>query len=132
MQLIDCLLAAPSLPLASFMHDTLFEGQLFGRELVVTPWKIIGYLGVGLFGGRWFVQLWASKKNRKVTMPRTFWIMSLTGSVCLLSYFTFGKNDSVGILSNLLPSFVAAYNLMLDIRHAGETKKAEVPPPPSE
>jgi lipid-A-disaccharide synthase-like uncharacterized protein len=50
-------------------------------------------------------------------MPRTFWYMSLMGSVCLLSYFVFGKNDSVGILSNLFPLFVAAYNLALDNRH---------------
>jgi lipid-A-disaccharide synthase-like uncharacterized protein len=43
--------------------------------------------------------------------------MSLVGSVCLLAYFTFGKNDSVGILSNLFPACVAGYNLFLDITH---------------
>jgi lipid-A-disaccharide synthase-like uncharacterized protein len=105
------------LPLASFMHDTLFEGQVFNKALVITPWKVIGYTGVFRFGGRWFVQLAASRKHKKVIMPRLFWIMSLTGSICLLTYFTIGKNDSVGILSNLLPSFVAAYNLYLDIRN---------------
>jgi lipid-A-disaccharide synthase-like uncharacterized protein len=25
--------------------------------VVVTPWKLVGYLGVALFAGRWFVQL---------------------------------------------------------------------------
>jgi lipid-A-disaccharide synthase-like uncharacterized protein len=35
----------------------------------------------------------------------------------LLSYFVFGKNDSVGILSNLFPLFVALYNLYLDLKH---------------
>jgi lipid-A-disaccharide synthase-like uncharacterized protein len=35
----------------------------------------------------------------------------------LLVYFTFGKNDSVGILSNLFPAGVAMYNLWLDITH---------------
>jgi len=35
----------------------------------------------------------------------------------LLSYFTFGKNDSVGVLSNLFPAGVAAYNLVLDLKH---------------
>jgi lipid-A-disaccharide synthase-like uncharacterized protein len=43
--------------------------------------------------------------------------MSISGSLLLLSYFTFGKNDSVGILSNLFPAGVAIYNLVLDIRH---------------
>ncbi len=117
MALSETFTLLPGLPLASFMHSVLFEGELFGQSLVVTPWKFIGYTGVFLFGGRWFVQLAASRKNKRVTMPRLFWIMSLTGSICLLAYFTLGKNDSVGILSNLLPSFVAAYNLYLDIRN---------------
>ncbi|MDX1443523.1 MAG: lipid-A-disaccharide synthase N-terminal domain-containing protein [Gammaproteobacteria bacterium] len=81
----------------------------------ITPWKIIGYLGVALFAGRWFVQLWASRKHRKPTVPRLFWYMSMTGSLMLLSYFIFGKNDSVGILANLFPAAIAAYNLYLDI-----------------
>lgn len=85
--------------------------------VTLTPWKLVGYLGVALFGGRWFVQMWASKQAKKPTMPRLFWYMSMSGSVMLLAYFTFGKNDSVGILSNLFPAFIAGYNLWLDITH---------------
>jgi len=43
--------------------------------------------------------------------------MSVVGSLLVLAYFTLGKWDSVGILSNLFPAFVAAYNLVLDFRH---------------
>ena len=43
--------------------------------------------------------------------------MSISGSLLLLSYFIFGKNDSVGILSNLFPAGVAGYNLYLDLTH---------------
>jgi len=50
-------------------------------------------------------------------VPRLFWLMSISGSLLLLSYFIFGKNDSVGVLSNLFPAGVAIYNLVLDIRH---------------
>jgi lipid-A-disaccharide synthase-like uncharacterized protein len=85
--------------------------------VTVTPWKLVGYLGVALFAGRWFVQMWASKRAKKPTMPRLFWYMSMSGSVLLLCYFTFGKNDSVGILSNLFPAFIAGYNLWLDVSH---------------
>jgi lipid-A-disaccharide synthase-like uncharacterized protein len=42
--------------------------------------------------------------------------MSVSGSLLLLAYFTFGKNDSVGILSNLFPVFIALYNLYLELR----------------
>ena len=82
-----------------------------------TPWKLVGYLGVVLFAGRWFVQMYYSRKLRRPVVPTVFWVMSITGSLLLLSYFIFGKNDSVGILSNLFPAAVAGYNLVLDLRH---------------
>jgi lipid-A-disaccharide synthase-like uncharacterized protein len=88
--------------------------QWFG--LVITPWKLVGYLGVLLFSGRWVVQVLYSKYYKRPVLPTMFWYMSIFGSVCLLSYFTFGKNDSVGILSNLFPAFVSGYNLWLDVR----------------
>jgi lipid-A-disaccharide synthase-like uncharacterized protein len=102
------------------MHDIIATPELFGATLVITPWKIIGYVGVLLFAGRWFVQLWASRRSRKVVMPRLFWYMSITGSLMLLSYFIFGKNDSVGIMSNLFPFMIASYNLYLDFTHQAE------------
>ena len=90
-------------------------GTWFGIELEVG--KLVGYLGACLFAGRWVVQMLASRVSQKPVMPRVFWYMSLVGSMCLLSYFVFGKNDSVGVLSNLFPFVVALYNLLLDARH---------------
>lgn len=92
-------------------------GTLFG--VVVTPWKIVGYLGVLLFAGRWVVQVIATKKHGRPVMPRLFWIMSVCGSGLLLSYFIWGKNDSVGVLSNLFPAAVAVYNLVMDLKSGG-------------
>jgi lipid-A-disaccharide synthase-like uncharacterized protein len=89
-------------------------GQLFG--VVVTPWKLIGYVGVLLFAGRWVVQVIATRKQGRPVVPRLFWIMSVLGSALLLLYFIWGKNDSVGVLSNLFPGAVAVYNLILDLR----------------
>ncbi|MCL2346292.1 MAG: lipid-A-disaccharide synthase N-terminal domain-containing protein [Desulfobulbus sp.] len=84
--------------------------------IAITPWKLIGYLGVILFAGRWFVQVIASRLHGKPTMPRAFWYMSISGSLLLLAYFIFGKNDSVGVLSNLFPFLVSLYNLRLDFK----------------
>jgi lipid-A-disaccharide synthase-like uncharacterized protein len=84
--------------------------------VVITPWKLIGYLGVALFAGRWIPQLIATRRQGQPTMPRIFWIMSIMGSTLVLSYFIWGKNDSVGVLSNLFPAGVALYNLILDVR----------------
>lgn len=99
------------------MNQVLFEFTLFGHPLDLTGWKLIGYTGVALFTGRWIAQLFASHLAGRSTIPRLFWYLSLTGSLMLLAYFTFGNNDSVGILSNLFPSFIAMYNLYLDVRH---------------
>lgn len=88
--------------------------------LHVTPWKLIGYTGALLFGGRWLVQFIASKRHGKPVIPRAFWYMSVAGSLMTLSYFLFSaKQDSVGVLQNLFPAFTALYSLRLDIKHRG-------------
>ncbi len=86
----------------------------------ITLWKLIGYTGALMFGARWLVQMLASRRAGKPVIPRVFWYMSLLGSIMTLSYFIFSaKQDSVGVLQNLFPSFTAAYSLFLDIRHRG-------------
>lgn len=92
--------------------------QIYG--VTVTGWKIIGCIGVFLFASRWFIQVLASKRAGRPVITRWFWLLSLAGSALLLGYFVFGKNDSIGILSNAFPAFIAAYNLILDIKY---TKK---------
>lgn len=111
------------------MNEILFQGEFFGKILVITPCKIIGYLGVALFGLRWIVQLIASKKTGRVTMPTLFWLMSVTGSFCLLIYFSVGKNDSVGLLSNIFPAFVSCYNLVLDLKSGRKHASLSTPIP---
>ena len=94
--------------------------------VTVTPWKLVGYLGVLLFAGRWFVQMIYSRRYGRPVVPTVFWIMSISGSLLLLSYFVFGKNDSVGVLSNLFPAGVAAYNLYLDLTHKRAQREAAI------
>ena len=88
--------------------------------LYMSPWKIIGLTGALMFGGRWVVQLLASRKQGRPVVPRLFWYMSLLGSGMTLSYFLFSqKQDAVGVLQSLLPAGTAAYSLYLDIKHHG-------------
>lgn len=95
----------------------ILELPLTDLEIMITPWKVWGFAGALMFTGRWFVQMHYSRKAGRPVIPIGYWIMSLFGSFMLLSYFIFGKNDSVGILSNLFPSFVASYNLFLECTH---------------
>ena len=93
---------------------------LLWTGLHVTLWKLIGYTGTLMFGGRWLVQFIASRRAGKPVIPRAFWYMSVVGSLMTLSYFLFSnKQDSVGVLGNLFPSFTALYSLYLDIKHRG-------------
>lgn len=100
--------------------------EFFG--VTITAWKLVGYLGVALFAGRWFVQVHVSSRRGRPTVTPVFWYMSIAGSLLLLLYFTFGKNDSVGILSNLFPFLVALYNLRL---HTWP-RRGQQPPPQGE
>jgi lipid-A-disaccharide synthase-like uncharacterized protein len=94
--------------------------SLYWTGLHVTPWKLIGYTGALMFGGRWLVQFVASKRMGKPVIPRAFWYMSVVGSLMTLSYFLFSaKQDSVGVLQNMFPAFTALYSLYLDIKHRG-------------
>ena len=93
---------------------------LSGFGVHITLWKLIGLTGALMFGGRWLVQFIASKRMGKPVIPRAFWYMSIIGSLMTLSYFMFSaKQDAVGVLQNLFPSFTAIYSLYLDIRHRG-------------
>ena len=95
----------------------------------ITPWKIVGYTGTILFTLRWLVQAIASRKAGRPALPRLFWYMSILGSCCLLAYFTFGKNDGPGIVSNAFPLCMACYNLFLDFRDPKHPKEPTVGAP---
>ena len=93
---------------------------LSGFGVHVTLWKLIGLTGALMFGGRWLIQFIASRRHGKPVIPRAFWYMSIVGSLMTLSYFIFSaKQDAVGVLQNLFPSFTAVYSLYLDIKHRG-------------
>jgi lipid-A-disaccharide synthase-like uncharacterized protein len=87
------------------------------QQFQLTPWKMVGLLGSVMFTSRWFVQLYYTRKHKRVVMPLSFWWLSVLGSILLLAYFTIGKNDSVGIISNFFPTFVSVYNLIVHLRH---------------
>lgn len=96
-------------------------------DIVITPWKLIGYLGVLLFAGRWVVQLIATRQRGEPAFPALFWTMSILGSGLLLAYFIWGKNDSVGVLANLFPMAVALYNFAMHQRAAARRALAVAP-----
>ena len=98
------------------------------QQFQLTPWKAVGLLGSVMFTSRWFVQLYYTRKHKRVVMPLSFWWLSVLGSTLLLAYFVVGKNDSVGILSNFFPVFVSVYNLVVHLRHHKNELTGDVAP----
>ena len=110
---------------AFLFGDKSMRSELFTiMGITVTGWKLVGYVGVFMFTGRWLVQMVASKRAGKPVVPRIFWFLSMAGSLMCLSYFLFGKNDSVGVLGYLFPACVSMYNLILDTRHRAQQENS--------
>ncbi|HJS67662.1 MAG TPA: lipid-A-disaccharide synthase N-terminal domain-containing protein [Nitrospiraceae bacterium] len=77
-----------------------------------TIWLGIGFLGQGLFFGRWVVQWIASEKKSESQVPVSFWYMSLIGGLITLAYAIY-RADPVFIAGQGIGSVVYIRNLML-------------------
>ena len=82
---------------------------------IETIWLGIGFLGQGLFFGRWVVQWIASEKKAESQVPISFWYMSLIGGLITLAYAIY-REDPVFIAGQSIGSIVYIRNLMLIFR----------------
>lgn len=80
-----------------------------------TIWIAIGFLGQGLFFGRWIVQWLASERSASSRVPISFWYLSLVGGLITLAYAIYRK-DPVFIAGQSIGSVVYIRNLMLIYR----------------
>jgi lipid-A-disaccharide synthase-like uncharacterized protein len=103
------------------------ELQIYG--LTITPWKVVGWLGAGIFGTRFLIQWIASERARKSVIPFGFWECSAVGSFLLLAYFSIYRRDSVGVLQNLLPLPIYLRNLYFRYTHRGAKHPGNEPRP---
>lgn len=92
---------------------------------IETIWIGIGFLGQGLFFGRWVVQWIASERTAESRVPISFWYMSLIGGLITLTYAIYRK-DPVFIAGQSIGSVVYIRNLVL-IHRADPTKPASGP-----
>ncbi len=90
-------------------HDGKFLG------ITWTFWKILGWTGNAIFFSRFFTQWYATEKKRKVTIPVSFWWLSLIGSLLLLIY-GLHKRDSVFIFGYAFTWIPYIRNLMIHHR----------------
>ncbi|HKY71056.1 MAG TPA: lipid-A-disaccharide synthase N-terminal domain-containing protein [Nitrospira sp.] len=80
-----------------------------------TVWVAIGFLGQGLFFGRWLVQWVVSERKAESRMPIAFWYLSLVGGLITLAYAIY-RRDPVFIAGQSIGALVYIRNLMLIYR----------------
>ncbi len=90
-----------------------------------TIWIGIGFLGQGLFFGRWVVQWIASERTAESRVPISFWYMSLIGGLITLTYAIY-RMDPVFIAGQSVGAVVYLRNLVL-IHRTGRAKNAPGP-----
>lgn len=93
-----------------------------------TIWIAIGFLGQGLFFGRWVIQWIASERKSESQVPISFWYMSLIGGLITLAYAIY-RRDPVFIAGQSIGSIVYIRNLML-ISRAGQANQPISPSSP--
>jgi lipid-A-disaccharide synthase-like uncharacterized protein len=98
-----------------WLTDTVWHnGKFLG--IAWSIWKVLGWVGNGVFFSRFFVQWYATEKMRRVVVPVVFWWLSLTGSLLLLIY-ALHKQDSVFIWAYLFPWIPYIRNIVIHYRH---------------
>lgn len=81
-------------------------------DISKTLWLVVGFLGQGLFTGRFLIQWIYSEKKRKSIIPTAFWYFSLAGGVTLLAY-AIHRRDPVFIAGQATGVVVYVRNLTL-------------------
>jgi lipid-A-disaccharide synthase-like uncharacterized protein len=84
-------------------------------------WVCLGWAGNAVFGSRFFVQWWATERQKRVVVPTVFWWLSLAGSGLLLIYGIHRK-DLVFVFAYLFNWIPYIRSLMIGHR----MKRAEV------
>jgi lipid-A-disaccharide synthase-like uncharacterized protein len=90
------------------------DGKFLGIDWSV--WKVVGWLGNTVFFSRFLVQWYATEKRKQVVVPVLFWLLSLLGSLLMLSY-SVHKRDSVFIFAYAFAWIPYIRNLIIHYRH---------------
>jgi lipid-A-disaccharide synthase-like uncharacterized protein len=73
---------------------------------------VLGFIGQGVFAGRFLVQWIVSERRGESVIPLAFWYLSLAGAALLFTYATLRK-DPVFMVGQASGSFVYIRNLIL-------------------
>ncbi len=96
--------------------DTYNIHKLFTNRAISWPLMVWGVIGQCVFTFRFVYQWLYSEKRKQSILPLGFWLISITGSIMVLSYATFRK-DPVLFVGQLFGVVVYSRNIVLGLRH---------------
>lgn len=120
------LLITPIIAIISVSHDISAFIDVFIKNEKVPLWLLIfGSAGQIIFNFRFVYQLIISAKKKESILPEGFWILSLVGSVIILTYAIYRK-DPVLIAGQLFGFIIYGRNIMIGIQYSKKNKKAQI------
>jgi lipid-A-disaccharide synthase-like uncharacterized protein len=81
-------------------------------------WQALGWLGQACFFARFLVQWLASERAGTSVVPKSFWWISLCGSVCVAAYALLFHENYVMLGGYVINGAIAARNLAMDDERA--------------
>jgi lipid-A-disaccharide synthase-like uncharacterized protein len=82
-------------------------------------WTFVGMAAQALFFSRFILQWYQSEKTGRITVPTTFWILSLMGAFLILIY-ALVRRDIVFIVTGVLQIVLFSRSLMISRRSKDE------------
>jgi lipid-A-disaccharide synthase-like uncharacterized protein len=95
--------------------------KLFANKDISSSLLLWGVVGQCVFTFRFIYQWLYSERRQQSMLPIGFWIISITGSIMLLSYAIFRK-DPVLLVGQLFGVVVYSRNILLGLRHSRSTQ----------
>jgi lipid-A-disaccharide synthase-like uncharacterized protein len=84
-------------------------------------WELIGFVGQGVFFGRFIIQWIASERKKRTVIPVAFWYLSLIGGLITLLY-SIHVGRLVFILAFSLNTVIYVRNLMIYYRRRADRR----------
>ncbi len=109
--------------------EPIFGAWLYDESTVISlgPWQIpvwtiVGFIGGGMFSARFLIQWLSTEKNKRLTVPPSFWYCSFWGSLITVVYFIH-LDKAPPILMNIFLPVLYLRNLIFLKRAENKTLK---------
>ncbi|MBN4070714.1 lipid-A-disaccharide synthase N-terminal domain-containing protein [Olleya sp. AH-315-F22] len=107
------LFLAPTLIIIYYFNNNRIDVELLFKNEAIPIWLLaLGIVSQVVFTLRFVYQWLYSEKQRKSVLPLGFWLLSLAGSLLILTYAVFRK-DPVLFIGHILGTTIYVRNLIL-------------------